>query len=265
MAAGKSGSLIFDGSANSIRLNWAEDYDANANTSVVRITSAELQSGAYYGTWYFNGNFAVNGSAVVYMSADSPTTHVANVSAAGSTWYTIQTASGTAPPWYSGTLYHNADGTLTIPISINMWAVRFSPDYVRSDFSGTQYVELTAIARPYTLTLSQAANTNLTVKRGGTTLSNGATVYTRDVLTITYSGAPGYDATAKLNGISINSGHTHTVTGAVTVATQAEAKGLVYIDNGSEFEAAQIFIDNGSEWEQHMPFIDNGTEFELYT
>lgn len=149
MAVGKSGSLIFHGSNNSIRLNWAEEYNAGANTSVVRITSAELQSGTYYGTWYFNGRFKINGASVVTMNADSPATHSAGVPAAGSTWYPINTISGTAPPWYSGTLYHNADGTLTIPISISMWAVRFSPDYVRSDFSGTQNIVLTNIPRIY--------------------------------------------------------------------------------------------------------------------
>lgn len=266
MAVGKSGSLIFHGSNNSIRINWAEDYDANANTSVVRITSAELQSGTYYGTWYFNGSFAINGVPVVYMSSTSPATHVVNVPAAGSTWYTIQTtSSGTAPPWYSGTLYHNADGTLTIPISIDMRSVRFSPDYVRSDFSETQYVVLTSIPIPKTLTFSNDTHSWVSVKKNGTPLASGDIVYYGDVLNITFGADAGYEVSATLNGVSIQSGATHTVVGNVAVATTATALGLVYIDDGTQFMACQIFIDTGSDWEQYMPYIDNGTEFELYT
>ena len=38
--------------------------------------------------------------------------------------------------------------------------------------------------------------------------------------------------------------------------------GLVYIDNGSTFEAYQVFIDNGSSWDQYIPYIDNGSGWD---
>jgi hypothetical protein len=40
-------------------------------------------------------------------------------------------------------------------------------------------------------------------------------------------------------------------------------RGLVYIDNGSGFEAYQCYIYNGTEWELYMPYVDNGTDWEL--
>lgn len=37
--------------------------------------------------------------------------------------------------------------------------------------------------------------------------------------------------------------------------------GLVYIDNGTQFEAYQMFIDSGTNWDQVIPYMDNGTEW----
>jgi hypothetical protein len=129
----------------------------------------------------------------------------------------------------------------------------------------TAAVDVNLTKSIYQLTLNKAAHTSLEVKRGGVSLSDGASIAYGDVLNITFGADAGYEVSATLNGSPIQSGATHTVAGNVTVATIATALGLVYIDNGSEFEAAQIFIDNGSDWEQYMPYIDNGTEFELYT
>ena len=117
----------------------------------------------------------------------------------------------------------------------------------------------------YQLTLNKAAHTSLEVKRGGVSLSDGASIAYGDVLTITFGADAGYEVSATLNGVSIQSGATHTVVGNVAVATTATALGLVYIDDGTQFMACQIFIDTGSDWEQYMPYIDNGTGFELYT
>lgn len=55
------------------------------------------------------------------------------------------------------------------------------------------------------------------------------------------------------------------MTGNITVEAKWEAQGLVYIDNGSSFDAYQIFIDNGSSWDQYVPYIDNGSSWDLYS
>jgi hypothetical protein len=39
--------------------------------------------------------------------------------------------------------------------------------------------------------------------------------------------------------------------------------GLVYIDNGSGFEAYQCYIDNGSSWDLCIPYIDNGVSWDM--
>lgn len=51
---------------------------------------------------------------------------------------------------------------------------------------------------------------------------------------------------------------------SLATITVDQSSGIVYIDNGSGFEAYQVFIDNGSTWEQYIPYIDNGTSWEQY-
>jgi len=263
MAAGKTGEVTKWGDNGcAIKIGWAEEYNPNTLQSQVRITSCEFKSEIYYGNWYFDGNISVNGQAVIYMSSN-PYTHM---SSSYGNWNAVTAVNaGTNPPWYSGWINHNPDGSLSVPISINLSVWRGGSEYQNDTISGTQSVQLTTIPVPKTLTFSNDAHSWVTVKKNGTTLTSGATVYYGDVLNITYGASAGYKAAATLNGSPITSGINHTVTGDVSIAVTAEAQGLVYIDNGSEYEAAQIFIDNGSEWEQHMPYIDNGTGFELYT
>jgi hypothetical protein len=44
-----------------------------------------------------------------------------------------------------------------------------------------------------------------------------------------------------------------------------ELNGLVYIDDGVEFNGYQIYIDNGTGWDMYTPYIDNGTSWDLYS
>lgn len=46
------------------------------------------------------------------------------------------------------------------------------------------------------------------------------------------------------------------VTGSTTVSLTA---GVVYIDNGSGFDAYQVYIDNGTSWDRYVPYVDNGS------
>ena len=68
----------------------------------------------------------------------------------------------------------------------------------------------------YSLTITQAANTTLTVTRNGSPLTTGATIFAGDVLTITVTGG-----TVKVNGTSFTSGNTYTVAGNTTVVSTA--------------------------------------------
>jgi phi13 family phage major tail protein len=73
-------------------------------------------------------------------------------------------------------------------------------------------------APTYKLTIVQASNTTVTVKKGSTTLSNGATITLGDVLTITVSGG-----TVEVNGQPFVSGATTRVTSSVVVVSTASA------------------------------------------
>lgn len=37
---------------------------------------------------------------------------------------------------------------------------------------------------------------------------------------------------------------------------------LVYIDNGSGFDAYGVYIDNGTSWDFYVPYVDNGSGWE---
>lgn len=69
-----------------------------------------------------------------------------------------------------------------------------------------------------TLTISQAANTTLTVKKNGNVLANNDTIYDGDHLLITVTGG-----TVKVNNVAFTSGDIHIVTGDTAVASTASA------------------------------------------
>ena len=109
----------------------------------------------------------------------------------------------------------------------------------------TIYAHWTLIA--YSLTVSAGSDSTITVNRtsspnGGSTgnLSNGATIYTNDVLNITFSASTGYSVeTHTVNGSTFTSGNTHTVSGDVSVASTATANSytVTYNCNGGEGSA----------------------------
>lgn len=68
----------------------------------------------------------------------------------------------------------------------------------------------------YTLTITQATGTTVTVMRNGTALSSGANVYQGDVLTISVTGG-----TVTVDGTAFISGDMHVVNGNVSVVSTA--------------------------------------------
>ena len=77
---------------------------------------------------------------------------------------------------------------------------------------------ITPTPTDYTLSITQATDTTVTVTRGGTALTNGATIATGDVLTISVIGG-----TVTVNGEAFTSGDTYTVAGnVVVVSTKSE-------------------------------------------
>lgn len=64
------------------------------------------------------------------------------------------------------------------------------------------------------------------------------------------------------NGESYTCGSA-SASGSMTL-TPTTGRGLVYIDNGSGWDAYQVYIDNGSSWDRYIPYIDNGSSWEQY-
>ena len=46
--------------------------------------------------------------------------------------------------------------------------------------------------------------------------------------------------------------------------TGEETEAVIYIDNGTAWEAYQCYIDNGTSWDLYMPYIDNGSSWDMY-
>ena len=70
----------------------------------------------------------------------------------------------------------------------------------------------------YTLTITQASNTTITVKKNGVTLANNASIYEGDQLLITVTGG-----TVTVNSDPFISGDIHVVSGNTTVVSTASA------------------------------------------
>lgn len=49
----------------------------------------------------------------------------------------------------------------------------------------------------------------------------------------------------------------------VTLYAVWEISGVIYIDNGTEFEPYLVYIDNGSSWDLYIAYVDNGTDWDI--
>lgn len=41
--------------------------------------------------------------------------------------------------------------------------------------------------------------------------------------------------------------------------------GVIYIGNGTSYDAYQVYIGNGTDWDLYLPYIGNGTSYDLYS
>lgn len=139
--------------------------------------------------------------------------------------------------------------------------------------SGNVSVVVVATVISFTLTINQGEGTIITVNRTSSPkasaslglLSNGDALYYSDILNITFKAEFGYDLlTHTINGEPA-SDQDYAVLQDVIVAATAEQTGLVYIDNGSGWEAYEIWIDNGTSWDLYIPYIDDGVAWQQYS
>jgi hypothetical protein len=233
-------------------------------------------------TGYNLTTHTVNSSAFTSGSSHTVTGNVSVVSGGTIKTYKITISNGTGARIaiqgsYTSTsdgIYVNHGTVLSVSFSYMDGYEKVSQSHNNGSYIITSATTFSATARVKSFTLSTSAGANSTItvnrtsspKQGASTgdLSNGATIYHSDVLKVTFAASTGYGIdTHTVNGSTFTSGDSHTVTAAVSVVATAKALGLVYIDNGTEFEAYQIYIDNGTGWDLYAPYIDNGTDWDL--
>ena len=155
MAQGVTGYFdLTGGQGITARIYYSETYAVETNTSTVSITALQIKCSDWYGViYYLDGTISVEGSAVVSMSSGKGT-HPANIQSKN-TFYNV--TGNPAPPWASGTIAHNTDGSKSIAISVDFRG------YTRSGGAGSGWrvqgsktIALTTIPRASTIGATDA-------------------------------------------------------------------------------------------------------------
>ena len=149
MAAGKKSYFDLKSGFFTVRTNWSETYDIASNTSIVQVDSLQIQT-SYLGNEYPSGYIKINGATVVTFDGYRGT-HSFYVGSAG-TWVAL--GGNPAAPWKSGSIAHNNDGTKSIAIEVSLSGTNMGSGW---SVSGSSTIELTAIPRASTPTLSVAS------------------------------------------------------------------------------------------------------------
>jgi hypothetical protein len=154
MAVGKSGSFELTGTQGiTVRVFWSESYTIDSNQSVVSIDKLQVKSSSYsYVTYFPNGSISVGGAKVIEFSSVLGT-H--NADMVGLNTYVDVKGGGTYenPPWESGNITHNSDGSKTIAIAVDITGATISGNMGHGwRVSGSKAVELTTIPRASTIT-----------------------------------------------------------------------------------------------------------------
>lgn len=158
--------------------------------------------------------------------------------------------------------------------TFSTWYSRSSDTYPAT-FTGTEVSTFTLKINPNggTYSGSSAIHTSSTkLVYGGTTHSSIAPLPVRTGYTFMgyYTAASGGTQLYNSSGVCIkgtsywNSSGKYCYPGDMTLYAQWKLSAVIYIDNGSSWDAYQCYIDNGSSWELYTPYIDNGSSWDAY-
>ena len=240
--ASYSYSINYGDWVNTITINYTTSYNSSTNETTVTFGNVNW---AYFG----KSGWGTSAASTIAVTAADNTSSAGSVSASisSSTNGGVKTFTA-APNPTSVTIKHNgAAGTKSVNISIS------SSIFVNPTGGGSQQYTIkgdsttTAVsATTYALTISQGSNTSITVKRGSSTLSNGAILLAGDSLVITFGMSTGYTLTTHtVNGNTFTSGNTYSVSGNVTVKSAATlATYTLTIDQGV---GTSISVKKGSD------------------
>ena len=216
--ASYSYSINYGDWVNTITINYTTSYNSSTNETTVTFGNVNW---AYFG----KSGWGTSAASTITVTAADNTSSAGSVSASisSSTNGGVKTFTA-APNPTSVTVKHNsAAGIKSVNISIS------SSIFVNPTGGGSQQYTIkgdsttTAVsATTYALTISQGSNTSITVKRGSSALSNGAILLAGDSLVITFGTSTGYTLTTHtVNGNTFTSGNTYSVSGNVTVKSEA--------------------------------------------
>ena len=233
--------------------------------SVVASTGYNILSINVNGSAFTSGNTHTVSGNVTVSVATSLKTYTLTISQGTGTSITIKKGSTTLSN--NATITHFDE--LTVTITANTGYKLSSQSHTSGStitVSGNVSVSATATVLSYALTISAGDGAKVSVnrtespKQGASTgtLSNNATIYYSDVLSITTEALSGY----RIIEQSHDNG-SYTVTDAINVSATAELLGLVYIHNGTSWVAYEIYIDNGSKFERYIPHIDDGSKWDI--
>lgn len=128
--------------------------------------------------------------------------------------------------------------------------------------TGSVSVASAASLKTFELSISEGTGSSIVVKRGSTTLSDGATITYGDELTITFSASTGYNlGTHAVNGSAFTSGGKHTVTAAVSVVSTATLK--TFLLSISAERGANVLVKHGSSTLSDGATITYGDVIEI--
>lgn len=157
MITGKSGSFDLSYGNFTARFTWVEEYDPNANTSVVK-TNVAVKSSYWYDTYFLDGTISVDGKTVVEMSSYDGS-HSVPVTSTGTFYNVVANGGYSAPPWSSQVITHNLDGTKTVSITVEIYGYTLDGSCGSGwHMSGSRTIELTHI--PWASTIG-ATDTNI--------------------------------------------------------------------------------------------------------
>lgn len=202
-----------------VTVNYTTSYNASTNQTTVALGDV---SWAYFG----RAGWGTSASSTITITAADNTSSTGSTSATtpanSSTHGGVKTFTGT--PTSSPIVVTHASGagikSIQISVASKVFVNPTSGGNTQVWISGNDSTTVTS-ATTYSLTISQGSNTTITVKRNGSTLSNGAILMTGDSLTISISANTGYTLTTRtVNGNTFADG-TYTVSGNVTVKSAA--------------------------------------------
>ena len=192
MASGNSGTISVTGTKNmSAVLYWSETYDVASNTHVVSIDNITFKSSNWYGfTYYLKGTISVNGTQVFSCTSASGSHHV-RIDSQNAEYSIVASSGYSSPPWKSGSITGNTDGTKSVTIS-------FSFDGYTTDERGANGFNTTGQATVALYTIPRKSSCSMSATNLGSTgtisISRASSSFTH-TLTYTFGNATGTIAT----------------------------------------------------------------------